>query len=89
MNFIQLQNRRINLDQMIQYYPTEKVVDILNEKITWYSITFDVNSSHSYELVLCYQADLAARDLDLMTLDFVCVQNKRGNVKELKKVQQS
>lgn len=87
MNFIQLQDRRINLNLVIQYVPTERSVDILNEPQTWYGITFYGPDKNVFSLN--YETDVAARDLDLMTLDFVCVQNKRGNVKELQKVQQA
>ena len=86
MNFIQLQDHRINLDNVVEYFPSERSIDILNKPQMWYSIVFDTTSGREH---LCYKENLAARDLDLMTLDFVCVQNKRGNVKELKKVQQS
>lgn len=85
MNFIQLQNRRINLDQVTGYFPDERTVDILNKKVDWYNIIVEFDSQN---VVIGYREDLAARDTDLMMLDFVCVKNKRGNVKELQKKQE-
>lgn len=86
MNFIQLQDRRINLDQVVSYFPNERSVDILNKKVDWYNIIVEFDS---HNIVIGYQEDLAARDTDIMMLDFVCVKNKRGNVKELQKKQEN
>jgi hypothetical protein len=85
MNFVQLREQRINLNQIVTYWPTERYVMILNKPEKWYGLSFAGVDGKYIDLE--YRTNLAARDTDLMTLDFVCVKNKRGNVKELQKKQ--
>ena len=81
MKFIQLLDKRINLDNIDYYYPLDSAI---TEHIDHFLIKFVVGENW---FTLTY-TDMKQRDLDMATLDFLCVQNKRGNVKELQKVQQ-
>lgn len=74
MTFVHLKRERINLDQVLSYRPDERFVTILNKQIKWYSIVLE--GAHR-DLTLEYQEDIAARDTDLLTLDFMSKPAKR------------
>lgn len=87
MKYIQLLNQRINLENIAHYYPHDNHTGVINKDTPEgyeYVIRFIVNAGGT--LTLQY-ADKKQRDLDLQTLDFICVSNKRGDVQELRKAQ--
>lgn len=83
MKYVQLLNQRINLENIAHYYPQE--VEKTNTTPEFYVIRFILNAGGSLNLQYTRKEQ---RDEDLKMLDFICVENKRGDVKELRKVQQ-
>lgn len=77
MNYIQIQNQRINLDRVLFYYPTDRYsqqTTIGGKAKEMYYITFVYDNS--FEKTIEFVSNKSERDQTIQQLDLLCQINK-------------